>query len=110
MPRAGDVDFVTDYNRALGRATFRLVHGDDIVPTMAPSFLGFRHVGRQLSCAEGDRFDVHRLDPKPGSDAPPFRGGMAGSIHDHFRQALNSAPAARPLVDQRVWPDWHGRP
>jgi hypothetical protein len=110
MPRPGDVDFVTDYNRALGQATFRLVHGDDIVPTVAPSFLGFRHVGRLLSCAEGDRFDAHRLDPQPGSDAPPFRGGMAGSIHDHFRLTFNSTPAAPPLVDHPMRPDWHGRP
>jgi len=72
MPRAGNRDFADKYNSALGARTFRLVHGDDLVPTVAPSFLDFRHVGRFLRCERAARFAASALEDAPGSDQPPF--------------------------------------
>jgi hypothetical protein len=72
MPRAGNEDFANKYNAALGPRTFRLVHGDDLVPTVAPSFLHFRHVGRFLHCDRAARFAASALEDAPGSDLPPF--------------------------------------
>ncbi len=73
MPRAGSAAFAARYDAALGSCTYRLVHGDDMVPTVAPSFLGFRHVGRYLSCLRGMRFDGGAMAAAGASDEPAFR-------------------------------------
>lgn len=105
MPRPGGEAFCARYNAALGRRTYRLVHGIDIVPTVAPSFLGFRHVGRRLACKQGASFAAEDVDPEPGSDAPPFRAGMAGVLLDHIRLAVRSPAAALAgLNPQNHWP------
>jgi triacylglycerol lipase len=72
MPRAGNRDFASTYNAALGARTFRLVHGNDLVPTVAPSFLNFQHVGRFLHCERLARFATSALEEQPSSDQPPF--------------------------------------
>jgi hypothetical protein len=76
MPRAGTSQFAAAYDGLLGSRTFRLVHGEDVVPTVAPSFLGFRHVGRHLHCVRQGRFDANSLAAL-GSDDPPFEKGIS---------------------------------
>lgn len=72
MPRAGGRAFAEAYNARLGARTFRLVHGDDIVPTLGPSGLGFRHVGRHLACRRGGPFEASRLAADTACDDPQF--------------------------------------
>lgn len=78
-PRVGRGDFKDRYNAVFGASTYRLVHGQDIVPSVPPSELEFRHVGRFISCASGGKFADGSLDAVAGSDEPlcdlgPFRG------------------------------------
>ena len=80
MPRPGSPDFATDYNKRLGERTYRLVHGEDLVPTVAPSFLGFQHIGRFLHCDRGGKFDSSRLAPDTRSDEPPFVRGISKEL------------------------------
>jgi pimeloyl-ACP methyl ester carboxylesterase len=61
MPRVGDAAFAAQYNALLGKRTFRLVHGRDIVPRVPPFSIGFRHVGRVLACTSLGRFDAAKL-------------------------------------------------
>jgi triacylglycerol lipase len=56
MPRPGNRAYAEDYNRLLGDRTFRLVHGEDVVPRVPPGFAGYRHVGQVLFCAHGGTF------------------------------------------------------
>ena len=78
-PRPANVEFAAGYNELLGARSFRLVHGEDLVPSVAPSFLGFRHVGRRLHCERGGRFsadalaadtNVRRTAVRPGHRRP----------------------------------------
>jgi triacylglycerol lipase len=72
MPRVGGEQFQADYNASLGPLTFRLVHGLDIVARIPRSGLGFRHVGRELHCDSGNRFDPFAPLSAVGSDTPAF--------------------------------------
>ena len=45
-PRCGNTRFATEFNRTAGRSTFRIVNEADIIPDVAPKFLGFEHCGR----------------------------------------------------------------
>jgi hypothetical protein len=73
MPRPGDEAFArVSYDPLLGSRTYRLVHGNDIVPTVAPSTFGSRHVGRLLRCAPGVAFDPATLSATTESDDPLF--------------------------------------
>src|SRR5580704_1286741 len=75
MPRPGREDFAAAYQASgLARRTFRLVHGDDIVPTVAPSFLGFRHVGWYVPADTGQKFS--QPAGELGSDKPQFSEGI----------------------------------
>jgi triacylglycerol lipase len=69
MPRCGDDQFVREYG-TLEERTYRLVHGDDIVPTVPPPELGFRHVGRLLRCRHGASFDPGMQPDAGPSDEP----------------------------------------
>ena len=81
MPRVGNAQFHARYTAALGERTFRLVHGIDVVATVPPSMLGFRHVGRMLACASGGKFagDATALSSS-ASDDPLFSGGLQAGI------------------------------
>ncbi|HEU0217020.1 MAG TPA: lipase family protein [Stellaceae bacterium] len=83
-PRPGRRDFSEPYNASdLGARTFRCVHGDDIVPTVAPSEpLGFRHVGRFVHAPTGGKF----LGPvgAAGVDLPAFAKGIADELSAVF--------------------------
>jgi len=57
-PRTGGADFFDRYGPELADHTFRLVHANDIVPTVPPTIRGrFLHVGHCLQVASGDLFD-----------------------------------------------------
>jgi hypothetical protein len=77
-PRVCHVGAAAAYNATFGPTTYRLVHGHDIVPTVPPPVLGFRHVGRYLACGSGARFDGGQLAPNCSFDEPlPTAGGFA---------------------------------
>jgi predicted lipase len=71
MPRVGGPQFGRSYGE-LGKLTYRLVHGIDLVARVPPSSLGFQHVGRLLQCAAGAKFDKTNLLAGTDSDDPPF--------------------------------------
>ena len=80
MPRAGNAVFAKSYNDDLGSRTYRLVHGEDIVPTVAPSSFGFRHIGRFLHCERQGRFAKANLASDTSSDLPLFVDGVAKNL------------------------------
>jgi triacylglycerol lipase len=57
MPRTGGATFKARYDKPLGNATYRLVNGPDVVPTVPLPVAGYRHVGRLLWCGTNKRFD-----------------------------------------------------
>ena len=76
-PRVGDDEFVASLNAKLG-SIHRVVHGDDIVTTLPPEALGFRHAGKlQTLAAPASRGWLGWLPdwihpPKPLSDHAPI--------------------------------------
>jgi Lipase (class 3) len=90
MPRPGNPAFAELYNRQLGMRTYRLVHGEDIVPTVAPTSFGFRHLGRVLHCERLGRFDKANLASDTSSDFPPFVSGVAKDLRDHLHGPLSA--------------------
>ncbi|MGU3387849.1 lipase family protein [Methylobacterium sp. D53M] len=94
MPRTGSEAFQGAYDARLGAVTYRLVHGADIVPTVPPTGLDFRHVGRLLRCPSWAKFDPSALAPAPGSDEPHFLPQIAVGV----RQALLRPLGAGALV------------
>jgi triacylglycerol lipase len=86
MPRVGGADFAQSYNRALGATTYRMVHGADVVPTLPGRSVGYRHVGRRLHCARGDRFDAAALENEPGGEEPKSGNGLLSSFLDNVRR------------------------
>lgn len=95
MPRAGTGDFAdTQYDPSLGSCTYRMVHGDDLVPTVAPTELGFRHVGRFLHCPRGGRFDIGTLAADTRSDDPQFVAGEASELRGLLHGPLSGVLSA----------------
>jgi triacylglycerol lipase len=92
-PRPGRRDFTEPYNTSnLGARTFRCVHGDDIVPTVAPSEpLGFRHVGRYVHAPTDGKFTVP--DGAVGVDLPMFEQGIADDLSSMFHHPFAAAGA-----------------
>jgi triacylglycerol lipase len=97
-PRVGRADLVTRYNAAFGPTTYRFVHGRDIVPTVPPSELGFRHVGRYLSCESGAKFDVTKLLAGSDSDEPSSRTGFFNGLADRLQHVFGT-PSPTSRVD-----------
>ena len=100
-PRVGSAAFAGSYNAyGLGDRSYRLIHGLDIVPTLPPSRLGFRHVGRMIMCDRAaaspapKRYrcaiaTIRRFSTRSDGDSA---GGLpilppAGSCHRHERLA-----------------------
>jgi triacylglycerol lipase len=79
MPRVGNAEFAARYNLVLGEKTYRLVHGDDIVPKVPPceAPFGCRHVGRRLSCSRGEAFAATGLQPLADERPEPGAGLIA---------------------------------
>lgn len=96
MPRVGGEDFANRYEASLGDTTLRLVHGRDFVPHVPPSELGFRHVGRRLSCLGGDRFDPART-ATARDDAPATPDSLVEAAG--LLLALAAGPLSATLRD-----------
>jgi hypothetical protein len=100
MPRAGTPGFARIYDALLGERTYRLVHGEDIVPTVPPSELGFMHVGRLLRCARGAKFEPALLG-QDFSDDPRFidtqLDGLRAGLLDIVSGNLPVGPRPDPL-------------
>jgi len=88
MPRTGGAQFRAAYNAALGDITYRLVHGEDVVPTVPPSEIGYHHVGRMLACASGAKFDATVPLAAADGDDPQFSPGLAQSLHNAVANAF----------------------
>ena len=88
-PRPGDAQFASAYSPALGNATYRFVHGTDLVPTVGPSFVGFRHVGNFIHCASGGRFDAATPMLPHGNDMPEFFDSGFKSVVVVVRRAFD---------------------
>jgi Lipase (class 3) len=97
MPRVGSPGFAQAYNEVLAENTYRLVHGEDIVPTVPPSELKFMHVGRMLKCPRHDKFDSTLLLPK-SSDDPAFAATLLSGLKLGLLQLLSGSlpPEIRP--------------
>jgi triacylglycerol lipase len=95
-PRVGDAEFAAAYDRRLGARTFRLVHGEDIVPSVPPENfgLGFRHVGRYLHCARQGRFSAAELAPVGASNDPGFTKGISQELIAELHHPLNAMGSA----------------
>ena len=75
--------------------TYRLVHGIDLVARVPMSSLGFRHVGRLLHCAAGQKFaEVQQLS-QVGSDEPAF----AQQFANIFLRGVNNILSGRILSE-----------
>lgn len=82
MPRIGTESFAQAYSGTpLGQRTFRLVHGEDLVPHVPPKLapFGYRHVGRALACPRGGTFAPGDLGPPTTESAD---GDAAISLGD----------------------------
>jgi Lipase (class 3) len=98
MPRVGTPQFARAYNALLGEQTYRLVHGEDIVPTVPPSELGFMHVGRLLKCARGGKFDLALLGGN-FSDNPLFRDSQLGALKARLSDIVSGTLPVGPRPD-----------
>lgn len=98
-PRVGTAGFAGAYNACgLGDRTYRLIHGLDIVPTLPPSALGFRHVGRMILCERGSRFTGTEMQSPCDCDDPAF----LGTIQRGFRQRLRDFATGNFLPSSRT--------
>jgi hypothetical protein len=94
MPRVGGEVFRSAYNEVLGMTTYRLVYGNDIVATVAPSELGYRHVGRYLNAVNNQKFFEGNLSPNAESDMPFFAPEIATELLSNFHNPLPSVVSA----------------
>jgi hypothetical protein len=97
MPRPGSDQFAIAYNERIGQRTFRLVHGEDLVPTVAPSNVGlhqFHHVGRYLHCDRDAKFKTEALAADSTSDSPPFVEGISKDLRSWLHGPLSALGSA----------------
>jgi len=95
-PRVGNAEFAASYDAALGSRTYRLVHGEDIVPSVAPDTLGFdfRHVGRYLHCERQGRFSAADLRAVGASNEPGFTKGISKELISELHSPFSTARLA----------------
>ena len=79
-PRVGRAAFASRYNLEFGSSTYRFMHGADIVATVPPPELDFRHVGCFLACGRGERFDATRLMRDLDADLPTSGDDLISGI------------------------------
>jgi hypothetical protein len=101
MPRVGGPQFAASYGD-LGRVTYRLVHGIDLVARVPPGPPGrFHHVGHLLQCATGAKFDKAKLLSETDSDDPPFsdelKNVLARALHNIVIGNILSPPGPGAL-------------
>jgi hypothetical protein len=97
--RAGDRRFFDSYGPDLGRCTFRLVHGKDIVASVPPSLSegffnrliggllgglrgGFRHVGRLVRCPQRSLFNEPAPMENDGNEPDDFLEAGINAVLD----------------------------
>jgi hypothetical protein len=93
-PRNGGIDFFRDYTQQLGNSTFRLIHGNDIVPTV-PLTLAidlYHHVGCAIQCASGGLFDPSTIMPSDGNKPDLRESAIASGV-----SVIEAAAAFRPF-------------
>lgn len=106
-PRVGNETFAEGYNASgLGARTYRLIHGLDIIPTVPPAGLGFRHAGHMVTCARGSCFpatpDLSAID----CNDPPF----ADTVRNGYRQRWRDLLSRKFLATSRTgWLGWYQR-
>jgi hypothetical protein len=95
-PRVWQADAATAFIQLFGPTTYRLVYGADVVASVPPTALGFRHVGRLLQCARGEKFDAANLRASDDSDDPVFGAGSLALLPDKLRLMLGGlSPSTR---------------
>lgn len=115
MPRPGNETFARRYHArpkanpaalSLGELTFRLHHGDDAVPTVAPRFVGARHVGHLLHCAHGGTFTELEEDvpgPETGDSASrPVLDTVREYFSSLWSQPLPGFPAEDATAEKLI--------
>jgi hypothetical protein len=98
MPRPGSPAFGGAYDQVLGARTFRLLHGQDSVPTVPPAELGWAHVGRLLMAPSSGRFDASRLSDTFLPGEPPFLARKPGEALEWLKALL---PPLEPATDRK---------
>jgi hypothetical protein len=88
LPRVGGTQFGASYEPVLGARTFRLVNGDDPVPSVPPPLLGFRHVGRSLFCPYRGSFGPLSVPAAEPDDLPTFVKVQAGYVRSMTQDVL----------------------
>ncbi len=82
-PRTGGAAFFEEYTRLLGDATFRLIDGTDIVPTVPPTLLGtYRHVGRAVQCQTEGFFDPQTIMSHDGNKPDIIESAVQTGVAD----------------------------
>lgn len=106
-PRVGAAAFADTYNASgLGERTYRLIHGLDIVPTVPPSGLGFRHAGRMIACARGSAFTMNTVPSAPDCDDPPFTETVRNGYRQRWRDLVTGN---FPASSRKGWLGWYQR-
>jgi hypothetical protein len=96
-PRPGGARFAGSYTPVLGGSTYRLVNGNDVVPTVPPSVTGvFQHVGRCVQCPSEGRFDSQTPILSRNDDKPDFAENFFDSARRDFLAFIEGHPI--PLV------------
>jgi pimeloyl-ACP methyl ester carboxylesterase len=101
QPRAFIASKAKEYDARMGHRSFRMRHGDDIVPAVPPAFLGYRHAGRYLSCGSGQTFQAGGLSTA-ASDDPDF----ADAAFDGILSDMKSLVTLRAQPQYRTDPLW----
>lgn len=106
-PRVGSAAFADAYNASgLGERTYRLVHGLDLIPTVPPSRLGFRHSGRMIACPRGAGFAADGPLSAVDCDDPPF----AEIFRNGYRQRWHDlVTGSFPASSRKGWLGWYQR-
>jgi hypothetical protein len=101
LPRVGGTSFGDTYEPIFGPRTFRLVNGDDPVPSIPPSFLGYLHVGRSLFCPHAGAFNPQSVPAAALDNMPTFatvETDYAGHILTDLLNGRWSIPAQPGLL------------
>ena len=85
MPRVGTLTFTNKY-QDLANTTYRFIHGQDIVPTVPPTELGFLHVGHYLHCPSGGNFVYEGNLGDTGEEPGASDGTFLNDFVDEFRR------------------------
>lgn len=64
-PRCGDARFASEFDRQARHYSFRIVNEQDVVPKVAPQFLGYQHAGRHCLLDDDGRLAI---DSQPKGD------------------------------------------